>query len=138
MERSPVIGWLFHIRVLSLLTVLGALDYHFICHAYQSTITKGASVQLVFGFEYAILITMVFNIAIKYALHSVDLTSENPWDNKAVFLLYTELIMGLIKVILYVSFVAIMVRIYTLPLFAFRPMYYTMRYILFLILSYSR
>lgn len=128
MERSPVIGWLFHMRVLSLLTVLGALDYYFIGHAYQSTVTKGASVQLVFGFEYAILITMVVNIAIKYALHSVDLNSENPWDNKAVFLLYTELIMGLIKVILYVSFVAIMVRIYTLPLFAFRPMYYTMRY----------
>lgn len=31
------------------------------------------------------------------------------------------------KVTLYIAFVAIMVRIYTLPLFAFRPMYYTMR-----------
>lgn len=127
MERSPVISWLFHIRVLSLLLVLGSLDLHFVQHAYQSTITKGASVQLVFGFEYAILITMVINIAIKYALHSVDLNSETPWDNKAVFLLYTELVMGLIKVILYVAFVVIMVRIYTLPLFAFRPMYYTIR-----------
>lgn len=127
MERSPVISWLFHVRVLSLLLLLGALDLHFITHAYQSTVTKGASVQLVFGFEYAILITVVINIAIKYALHSVDLNSETPWDNKAVFLLYTELVMGLIKVILYVAFVAIMVRIYTLPLFAFRPMYYTIR-----------
>lgn len=127
MERSPVISWLFHIRVLSLLFLLGSLDLHFVQHAYQSTITKGASVQLVFGFEYAVLITMVINIAIKYALHSVDLNSETPWDNKAVFLLYTELVMGFIKVILYVAFVAIMVRIYTLPLFAFRPMYYTIR-----------
>lgn len=127
MERSPVISGLFHIRALALLLVLGSLDLHFVQHAYQSTITKGASVQLVFGFEYAILMTMVINIAIKYALHSVDLNSEAPWDNKAVFLLYTELVMGLIKVILYVAFVAIMVRIYTLPLFAFRPMYYTIR-----------
>ncbi|KAJ8984191.1 hypothetical protein NQ317_011100 [Molorchus minor] len=127
MERSPVISWLFHIRVLSLLLLLGSMDLHFIQHAYQSTITKGASVQLVFGFEYAILLTVVINIAIKYALHSVDLNSETPWDNKAVFLLYTELVMGLIKVIFYVAFVAIMVRIYTLPLFAFRPMYYTIR-----------
>lgn len=103
------------------------MDLHFIQHAYQSTLSKGASVQLVFGFEYAILLTVVINIAIKYALHSVDLNSEIPWDNKAVFLLYTELIMGLIKVIFYVAFVAIMVRIYTLPLFAFRPMYYTIR-----------
>ncbi|XP_056639572.1 E3 ubiquitin-protein ligase synoviolin [Diorhabda sublineata] len=127
MERSPVISWLFHIRVLSLLLLLGSLDLHFIQHAYLSTVSKGASVQLVFGFEYAILLTVVINIAIKYGLHSIDLNSETPWDNKAVFLLYTELVMGLIKVILYFAFVAIMVRIYTLPLFAFRPMYYTIR-----------
>jgi E3 ubiquitin-protein ligase synoviolin len=30
-------------------------------------------------------------------------------------------------VLLYIAFVAIMVKIYTLPLFTFRPMYYTMR-----------
>ncbi|XP_059475518.1 E3 ubiquitin-protein ligase synoviolin isoform X2 [Neocloeon triangulifer] len=127
MERSPVISWLFHIRVISLLSVLGYLDYLFVGHAYQSTVTKGASVQLVFGFEYAILLTIICNIGIKYVLHAVDLQSDNPWENKAVFLLYTELAMGFVKVVLYVTFVAIMVRIYTLPLFAFRPMYYTMR-----------
>lgn len=99
MERSPVISWIFHLRVLCLLAVLGALDYHFVQHAYSSTVTKGASVQLVFGFEYAILMTMVANVAIKYILHTVDLNSDVPWENKAVFLLYTELIMGLIKVI---------------------------------------
>ncbi|XP_065339584.1 E3 ubiquitin-protein ligase synoviolin A [Cloeon dipterum] len=127
MERSPVISWLFHIRVIALLSVLGYMDYLFVGHAYQSTVTKGASVQLVFGFEYAILLTIICNIAIKYVLHTVDLQSDNPWENKAVFLLYTELAMGFVKVVLYVTFVAIMVRIYTLPLFAFRPMYYTMR-----------
>jgi E3 ubiquitin-protein ligase synoviolin len=74
--------------------MLGALDLNFVGHAYQSTVTKGASVQLVFGFEYAILLTIIINIAIKYALHTIDLNSENPWDNKAVFLLYTELVMG--------------------------------------------
>ena len=30
----------------------------------------------------------------KYTLHVIDLQSENPWDNKAVYLLYTELITG--------------------------------------------
>lgn len=30
----------------------------------------------------------------KYILHIIDLRSENPWDNKAVYLLYTELITG--------------------------------------------
>lgn len=122
MERSPVISMLFHIRIickdfftlfnynqhwisilllflififLALLVVLGALDLNFVSHAYQSTLTKGASVQLVFGFEYAILLTIILNIVIKYTLHSTDLHRELPWEHKAVFLLYTELIMGM-------------------------------------------
>lgn len=128
MERSPVIGFLFHLRVSSLLVVLGLMDYYMISHAYELTMARGATVQLVFGFEYAILITMIANIAIKYVLHAAEMRADTPWENKAVFLLYTELVIGFIRVVLYVLFVAIMVRIYTLPLFAFRPMYYTMRY----------
>jgi len=127
MERSPVITVLFHLRVLSLSLVLASLDMFFIQHAYTSTLTKGASVQLVFGFEYAILLTIVVNTIVKYVLHSIDLHSENPWENKAVFMLYTELFVGFVKVLLYILFFVIMVRIYTLPLFAVRPMYLTMR-----------
>lgn len=127
MERSPIIGLLFHFRVAGLLAVLGLLDYFLILYAYQSTLTKGATVQLVFGFEYAILITMVANTTIKYVLHAAELRSDTPWENKAVFLLYTELVIGLIRVLLYLVFVFLMVKIYTLPLFAFRPMYYTIR-----------
>lgn len=67
-------------------------------HAYNSTLTKGPSVQLVFGFEYAILLTIVANTIVKYILHSIDLYGENPWENKAVFMLYTELFIGLVKV----------------------------------------
>ena len=103
------------------------MDTFFIQHAYTSTLTKGASVQLVFGFEYAILLTIVMNTLVKYVLHSIDLHSENPWENKAVFVLYTELAVTLVRVLLYILFFVIMVRIYTLPLFAVRPMYLTMR-----------
>ncbi|XP_076314177.1 septin interacting protein 3 isoform X1 [Tachypleus tridentatus] len=127
MERSPNISLLFHIRVVGLLTLLGFLDYLFVSHAYYITLTKGPSVQLVFGFEYAILLTVVVNIMIKYVLHTVDLQSENPWENKAVYVLYTELIMGFIKVVLYLTFMTIMIKIHTFPLFAIRPMYLSMR-----------
>ena len=44
--------------------------------------------------QYAILLTIVVTIQMKYVLHIIDLRSENPWDNKAVYLLYTELITG--------------------------------------------
>jgi hypothetical protein len=43
--------------------------------------------------------TIVANTVVKYVLHSVDLYSEAPWENKAVFMLYTELVIGLVKVI---------------------------------------
>ncbi|XP_077264660.1 septin interacting protein 3 [Temnothorax americanus] len=127
MERSPVITWLFHLRVASLLSILFAINLTMINYAYNITATKGPSVQLVFGFEYAILLTVVFNITVKYILHTIDLQSETPWDNKPVFLLYTELIIGILKVFLFVAFVTLMIKLFTLPLFALRPMYYTMR-----------
>ncbi|XP_074107731.1 septin interacting protein 3 isoform X6 [Cotesia typhae] len=127
MERSPVITWLFHFRVATLLFLLSSINLTMVEYAYNSTVIKGASVQLVFGFEYAILSTVVLNITIKYILHTIDLQRETPWESKPVFLLYTELAIGLIKVILYVAFVTVMVKLYTLPLFALRPMYFTMR-----------
>ncbi|XP_047210028.1 E3 ubiquitin-protein ligase synoviolin isoform X1 [Girardinichthys multiradiatus] len=127
MERSPNISWIFHLRVLSLLGLLAVMDFLFVNHACHSIITRGASVQLVFGFEYAILLTMVLTTFIKYVLHTVDLQSENPWDNKAVYMLYTELFTGFIKVLLYIAFMTIMIKVHTFPLFAIRPMYLAMR-----------
>lgn len=93
-----MITWLFHLRVGTLLVLLFIINVTMFQYAYNSTLAKGASVQLVFGFEYAILLTVVLNIWIKYILHAIDLQSENPWDNKPVFLLYTELVIGLMKV----------------------------------------
>ncbi|XP_001358751.3 E3 ubiquitin-protein ligase HRD1 [Drosophila pseudoobscura] len=127
MERSPVLGWLFHIRVGSLLTMLGILDYLLLIHAYNSTLVRGPTVQLVFGFEYAILLTVIASTTIKYVLHAAEMRTDTPWENKAVFLLYTELVIGLIKVVLYLLFVVIMAKIYALPMFVFRPMFFTIR-----------
>lgn len=182
MERSPIISWLFHTRIVRkfsfsfrlviivfwsssnsilfisvLLGLLGSVDVYFISFAYHHTVTKGASVQLVFGFEYAILLTVVLNTAIKYVLHIIDMNREVFWENKAVFLLHIEVLIGLqrdnscslpfkmlgwevilkmecytglVKVGLYMIFVALMIKLYTLPLFAFRPMYYSMRWVI--------
>eukprot|EP00795_Rhopilema_esculentum_P003047 gene3047-1326_t len=128
MERSPVITFKFHIRAIALLFFLGLADAVLIHHAFRSTVQNGATVQLVFGFEYAILLTMVVTTIMKYVLHTIDLNRENPWENKTVYLLYTELITGFFKTLLYVVFVIIMIKIHTFPLFAIRPMYLTLSY----------
>jgi len=109
------------------MVMLFLLDVYFINHAYHNTLIKGPSVQLVFGFEYAILLSAVVLIFVKYILHAIDAQSENPWENKAVYLLYTELMVGGVKVALYFLFLAIMIKVHTFPLFAIRPMYLTIR-----------
>ncbi len=107
-------------------------------------------------FQYAILLTIVVAVFMKYILHTIDLQSVNPWENKAVYILYSELVMGeisilcfncftlkfvnlnhvsnfsifnvgFIKSLLYITFMVIMIRVHTFPLFAIRPMYLTLR-----------
>jgi len=50
-------------------------------------------------FQYAILLTIVMMSVMKYLLHSIDLQSENPWENKAVYLLHSELILGQLLIV---------------------------------------
>ncbi|QQP57846.1 Synoviolinlike [Caligus rogercresseyi] len=127
MEQSPAHSLLFHSRVIFLAYILAMLDIKLIYHAYNSTQSDGDSVQLVFGFEYAVLLTVVLNFFIKYILHTVDLLQESSWHNKPIYMLYAELIIGFIKFLLYSIFILITLRIYTIPLFAIRPMYINMR-----------
>ncbi len=55
MEQSPILGPIFHARVIGLSSLLFLLDYLFIVSAYTHTISRGASVQIVFGFEVRII-----------------------------------------------------------------------------------
>ena len=34
------------------------------------------------------------NTFIKYVLHTIDLQSEDPWDNKAIYLRYVDIVLG--------------------------------------------
>ena len=51
MERSPLISWVFHLRAVTLLLILGGLDYLFIRSAWYSVTSRGLSVEIVFGLE---------------------------------------------------------------------------------------
>ncbi|XP_063687565.1 E3 ubiquitin-protein ligase synoviolin B-like [Bolinopsis microptera] len=127
MERSPVIGFFFHLRALTLMSILAVCDAFLLSYAAHVTLQKGASVHLVFGFEYAVLLLLVATILVKYILHLIDLRHENQWPNKTIYLLYTELVIGAVKVLMYAMFVTIMIRVHTFPLFVIRPMYLALR-----------
>ena len=73
-------------------TAIGMLRGNFYvrqhAHAYNDRVFQIMNLQL----------TIVANTVAKYVLHGIDLYSENPWENKAVFMLYTELAIGFVKV----------------------------------------
>lgn len=88
--------------------------------------SKGATVQLVFGFEYAILLTIAFSAFFKFILHSIDLRSEDPWENKSMqvsrsithvmiiyfrYMLYLDLIVSFSRLLLYATFICIMFKV---------------------------
>ena len=77
--------------------------------------------------KYAILFVTVISTFFKYLLHTIDLQNENPWENKGIFMLYGDLILGFFRVILYLTFMSLMIKIHTFPLFAIRPMYLSLR-----------
>ncbi|KIH61042.1 zinc finger, C3HC4 type [Ancylostoma duodenale] len=127
MERSPVITLKFHLRMMCIVAFLGATDSYLVSHAYFTTLLKGASAQIVFGFEYAILMALVIHVTIKYVLHMHDLRTAQAWENKAVYLLYAELLINLIRCVLYGLFAAVMLRVHSFPLFSVRPFYLSLR-----------
>jgi E3 ubiquitin-protein ligase synoviolin len=48
-----------------------------------------------------ILITSVLFIAAKYLLNYIDMRSETPWEEKSLYVLYLELVVGMLCINLY-------------------------------------
>jgi len=65
----------------------------------------------------------------KYILHTIEIRTGEQWENKGVFLLYSDLILGFFRVLLYMIFMIVMMKIHTFPLFAIRPMFIAMKYL---------
>lgn len=67
------------------------------------------------------------SIAIKYFLHVIEIRHGEQWDNKGVFMLYSDLVLGFFRFVFYLIFIAVMMKIHTFPLFAIRPMFIAMK-----------
>ena len=127
MERNLFISWLFHFRITSLVFLFTVVDLSFLKYAYDSLLLKGFSVQVIFGFEYMILLLLVVTTTLKYIFHTIDLTSQQPWDNKTTFIMYTELTSSFIRLSLYLALFAVMTQYVFIPLYAIWPTYIAFR-----------
>lgn len=97
--------------------LLGIIDLFFILRAQSYIKATGLSVEIVFGLEvhvntcvylrcspcyfiycnllqYTIMLTEAVSTFVKYILHTIDLRSENPWENKTIYMRYADIFLG--------------------------------------------
>lgn len=122
-ERSTFLSKLFHIRIIAVFLILGAIDVSFIVYASKTILKRGPSIQVVFGFEYCILLIMLLDNIIKYIMYLHGLFEYSTAEARAETQMYVSVVMSSLKVLMYSSFFFSMLHIFTLPLFAMRPMY---------------
>ena len=47
-----------------------------------------------YSLQYTIMLFMAINTFLHYVLHSIDLRSEDPWENKTIFMRYVDIGVG--------------------------------------------
>ncbi|KAI9331687.1 hypothetical protein DFJ73DRAFT_963673 [Zopfochytrium polystomum] len=127
MEQAPNTPPLFHVRMISVMVILVLVDLGLLAYSVDYTFKKGASMMIIFGFEYMILVTLMVSTIIKYIIHSIDLVSEHPWENKSMYLFYVDLVVDFFKLVTYMFFFGIIVNYYGFPLHILRDLYITLR-----------
>lgn len=127
MEQAPNPPPFFHFRMTAVMTILLLVDIALLAYSIDYTLQKGASMMIIFGFEYTILVTLMSSVIIKYIIHSMDLRNEQPWENKSMYIFYVDLVVDFCKLVTYFLFFAIVIHFYGLPLHIIRDLYMTLR-----------
>ncbi|VDM34452.1 unnamed protein product [Hydatigera taeniaeformis] len=131
MERTPVIRTSFHVRTISFMILLVLIDVFHISHFYWGVSTQnvaslavGAEVQ-----QYYILFFELISTMMRYGLQVFDSMRDTPWDQKALYLLYVDVFVGMLRVFFYLEFAPILWRHHPFPLFIIRPIYLNLRFL---------
>jgi E3 ubiquitin-protein ligase synoviolin len=140
----PTTGWpaiqFSHLKLVSFLFVLQFLDVMAVVHCGQDILMNGPSVSILFAFEGAILLVSVVSNILLWFLHVTDgllhYVHENtdhargmhrwihPWkDYKATLIFAVEVQAQAAKFLFYVTFFAIVLTYYGMPINLFREVY---------------
>ncbi|KAK9144196.1 hypothetical protein Sjap_004099 [Stephania japonica] len=127
-ETTPSVPTLSHIRIISFMGFLLALDSLFLYNSLKYLIkTWQPSVSLFFAFEYMILATTTVSTFVKYVFYVSDMLMEGQWERKAVYTFYLELIRDLVHLSMYLCFFLVIFMNYGVPLHLIRELYETFR-----------
>jgi len=127
-EITPHISRLQHLRIVSFMALLLAVDIQFLNFTVHKVIqSNGHTVMLLFAFEYLIQISAIFSSIVKYAFHAVDSMLEGRWESRGIYVFYLELLTDLIHLCVYLIFFGIVLMQYGLPIHLIRELYWTIR-----------
>ncbi len=127
MDQTPNLSWPFHIKMNIMMLSLGSIDLLWLGIAIYQTYYFGPGMMIIFGFEYMILLCKLIEVYSKYWLHTIDLRSETPWEEKSMYIFYLELGLDFMKLLTYTAFFSVIVYYYGLPLHIIRDLYLTFR-----------
>ncbi|GES76729.1 E3 ubiquitin-protein ligase synoviolin [Rhizophagus clarus] len=127
MEQSPAVPISFHIRMISLMEILGIIDLILASYAINIAMHNEPNMMIMFAFEYSILTATILSTIIKYILNVIDMRREEQWENKSIYVFYLELVTDFIKLIVYLIFFAIILVFYGIALHIIRDLYVTLR-----------
>ncbi|XP_058085612.1 ERAD-associated E3 ubiquitin-protein ligase HRD1A-like isoform X2 [Magnolia sinica] len=127
-ETTPSVPTLSHVRIVSFIVFLLALDCLIFYGSFKYLIqTWRPSVALFFAFEYMILATTTLSTFAKYVFYVCDMLMEGQWERKAVYTFYLELVRDLLHLSMYLCFFLLIFVYYGLPLNLIREIYETFR-----------
>tara|TARA_B100000085_G_scaffold16448_1_gene14200 strand:+ start:176 stop:2152 length:1977 start_codon:yes stop_codon:yes gene_type:complete len=126
-ETAPTLSRTTHLRLAAFMGTLLMLDLSMLNYIVASTIEKGPSVLLLFGFEYVILATKLFVGFAKYLIINADRMLEGQWQGKGTCIFYLELVTDLLQLFVYFVFFLIIFAYYGMPVHLMRDLYFTYR-----------
>ncbi|CAL5228388.1 g11511 [Coccomyxa viridis] len=126
-ETTPHVSRLHHLRIVTFMGILLAIDSAFLKYLVGKTLEKSASVHLLFSFEYVILASAIISTFLKYTLSMVDAWLEGRWEHKGVYVFYLELLTDMLHLFVYLVFFVIVFTNFGLPVHLLRDLYWTFR-----------
>ena len=125
MLQTVRLTWRFHLAIVCATAFVLLASCSYVLFAAHTVYTSGVSVQLLFGFEYLVLIVNASSNFVKYLVYAVDLQRENPWEQRAVYLALLDIVSDLTRLVAYMAFFGILVNFYTVPLHLLRDLFIT-------------
>lgn len=124
----------YHVRMLSVMSVLTVSDLLLFAYAVQTSISlQGRTANVLFASEFAILIASILGIWARYIVGILDLRHARGrvdapvWEEKSMYLFYIDLAVDFSKLLTYLIFCIVIFLNHGFPIHILRDVYMTLR-----------